>query len=233
MGGDRIKEAMADKLHHDFENLQFKAGECVEDFSMHVSVIANQLWALDDKISNKEVIKKILHFIPDHLEQVAISIETLLGLKSMSIEEATGHLCAVEERKKKPTGGAKEGCLLLTEEEWMVRLKIWEGESSNSSHGGRGRDRGRCGRGHGGGDGKGSRSDSHDDGARHSKAIDTCLAYGKLGHWVKECRSKVAKKTAQANSADEEEGELLVIEMVQISISLPLSVSALASATSP
>jgi hypothetical protein len=55
---------------------------------------------------------------------VAISIETLLGLKSMSIEEATGHLCAVEERKKKPTGGAKEGCLLLTEEEWMVRLKI-------------------------------------------------------------------------------------------------------------
>jgi hypothetical protein len=43
MGGDRIKEAMADKLHHDFENLQFKAGECVEDFSMHVSVIANQL----------------------------------------------------------------------------------------------------------------------------------------------------------------------------------------------
>jgi hypothetical protein len=43
MGGDRIKEAMADKLHHDFENLQFKAGECVEDFFMHVSVIANQL----------------------------------------------------------------------------------------------------------------------------------------------------------------------------------------------
>jgi hypothetical protein len=27
----------------------------------------------------------------------------------------------VEERKKKPTGGVKEGCLLLTEE-WMAHL---------------------------------------------------------------------------------------------------------------
>jgi hypothetical protein len=65
---------------------------------------------------------------------VAISIETLLDLNSMSIEEATGHLRTVQERKK-PTGGAKEGRLLLTEEEWMARLKAKEGESSNATRG--------------------------------------------------------------------------------------------------
>jgi hypothetical protein len=42
----------------------------------------------------------------------------------MSIEVATGHLRAVEERKKKTSDKAKEGSLLLMEEEWMARLKV-------------------------------------------------------------------------------------------------------------
>jgi hypothetical protein len=96
MGGNQIKEDMVNKLHHDFEELQFKVGECVEDFSLRISVLANQLRAFDDKISDKEVIKKILNSVPEQLEQVAISIEMLLDLNSMSIKEATGHLHAVE-----------------------------------------------------------------------------------------------------------------------------------------
>jgi hypothetical protein len=71
-------------------------GECVEDFSLRISVLANQLRAFGDKISDKEVIKKILNSVPEQLEQVAISIEMLLDLNSMSIKEATGHLHAVE-----------------------------------------------------------------------------------------------------------------------------------------
>jgi hypothetical protein len=90
---------------------------------------------------------------------VAISIEILLDLNAMSIEVATGHLCAVEERKKKPTSAAKEGRLLLTEEEWMARLKAREGESSSGGRGGRGR--GMC-VGHGG-RGRGSSTDSNEE----------------------------------------------------------------------
>lgn len=45
---------------------------------------------LGDRITDKEVIKKILHSVPEHLDLVAILIETLLDLNSMSIEEATG-----------------------------------------------------------------------------------------------------------------------------------------------
>jgi hypothetical protein len=94
-----------------------------------------------DKIIDKEVIKKILHSVPEHLQQVVISIETLLDLNSMSIEVATGHLRAVEQRKKKLSGGAKDGQLLLNKEEWMARLKVREGESGGG--GGHGRGRGR------------------------------------------------------------------------------------------
>jgi hypothetical protein len=83
-----------------------------------------------------------------------------LDLNSISIAEATGHLRSVEERKKKFTGGAKEGRLLLTEDEWMACLNMCEGESGSGADQG---DRGR----HGGGRGcrgRGSTPDSQEDG---------------------------------------------------------------------
>jgi hypothetical protein len=85
MAGDQIKEANANKLHWDFGELQCKAGEHVEDFTLRAMALVNQLRVVKDKILDKEVVKKILHPVPDHLEQVAISIETLLDLNLMSI----------------------------------------------------------------------------------------------------------------------------------------------------
>jgi hypothetical protein len=58
--------------------------------------VASQLHVLGDDISDKELIKKMLHVIPEKLEQVVISMEKLLDLNSLSIEEAVGHLRAVE-----------------------------------------------------------------------------------------------------------------------------------------
>jgi hypothetical protein len=60
LGGDRIKEANTDKIHRDFGELQFKAGECIEDFPLRVTVLANQLRVLGEKVSKKDVIKKLL-----------------------------------------------------------------------------------------------------------------------------------------------------------------------------
>ena len=131
--------------------------------------------------------KKI--FVLVNLEQVAISIETLLDLSVISIEEVTGRLRAVEQRKP-ASGHAKdsEGHLLLTEEEWMARLKLKEGSSgSSSSGGGQGKKRGK-GKNHGGG-GSGSRSGREENAGRDVPA-NTCRACGKTGHWAKDCRSK-------------------------------------------
>jgi hypothetical protein len=62
--GDQIKEANMDKLHREIGEIQFKVGECVEDFALHATTITNQLCALGGKISDKEMIKKILNFVP-------------------------------------------------------------------------------------------------------------------------------------------------------------------------
>jgi hypothetical protein len=58
--------------------------------------VASQLLVLGDDISDKVVIKRMLHTVPDKLQQVVISMETLLDLDSLSIEEVVDHLCAVK-----------------------------------------------------------------------------------------------------------------------------------------
>jgi uncharacterized membrane protein YgcG len=158
---DKVKEANAEKLQWEFDDIAFKSGECVEEFAMQISSLANQLRSLGDEILDKKVMKKMLQSMLDHLEQVAICMETLLDLDALSIEEATGHLQAVENhRKKKSSVPAQDasGQLLLMEEQWKVRCKASSGEKSGgrggggSSKGGGGHGRGH-GRGRGGGHG--------------------------------------------------------------------------------
>jgi hypothetical protein len=90
IGADRVKEANAERLQREFADLAFKPEESVEDFSLHLNTVASQLRVLDDDITSKQVIKKMMHVVPDKLEQVATSMETLLDLDAVSIEEA-GH----------------------------------------------------------------------------------------------------------------------------------------------
>jgi hypothetical protein len=66
-------------------------------------------------------------------------METLLALKSVSIEEVVGHLHAMEQHKNPMANKDEGGLLLLTEEEWMARMKIHKGYGSNTgSHRGGG-----------------------------------------------------------------------------------------------
>jgi uncharacterized membrane protein YgcG len=178
--------------------IRFKSGECVEDFSVRITSHVNELRVLGDEITDKEVVKKMLHLVPEKFEQVALSMETLLDLNSLSIEEATSHLHAVEQRKKTTTLSAADvsGRLLLIEE-WLAWMKAKEKSGSggsSSSGGGRGHGRGRgrgCHRGGGqnGGVGNTRSSDRHEDGVGHG----ACHNCGKMGHWVQECRSKAKK----------------------------------------
>ena len=173
VGADRVKEANAERLRREFGDITFKAGETVEDFSLRLNTVASQLRVLGDDISDKELIKKMLHVVPEKLEQVAISMETLLDLDSLSIEEAVGHLRAVEQRKKPTPAKEAGGHLLLTEEEWMARMKTKHGSGSSS------------GTRHGGGNGGGGKNrGGKAGGERKSQARrdDVCAYCGKKGH---------------------------------------------------
>jgi hypothetical protein len=190
VGADRVKEASTERLRRDFADIDFKPGESVKDFSLWLNAVTSQLRVLGDDISDKEVIKKMLHVISDKLEQLAISMETLLDLGSMLIEEAVGMLRAVETRKKKPSP-VKEGGgrLLLTEEEWMARMKSREGSSSNS--GAR-----NSGGGKGVGKSKGDKSNPVEGRKSFVGRDNTCNYCGKKVHWAKEYRKKKRDEAA-------------------------------------
>ena len=102
---------------------------------MRITGLANSITTLGGSISETEIVKKMLQVVPDHLEQVAISIETLLDVNDLTVEEVTGRLRNVEQRKKNTTSAVvKEGRLLLMEEEeWLARLKLCEIGSAHVS----------------------------------------------------------------------------------------------------
>jgi hypothetical protein len=200
LGADRVREANAEWLRREFSDLAFRPGETMEDFSLWLTTVASQLRVLGDEVSDKEVVKKLLHVVPNNLEQVVISMETLLDLKSLSIEEVDGHLLAVEQRKKPSPSKEAGGRLLLTEEEWMARMKTCDGSGSNAgSRSGGGKNRGNK---QGAGEGKKSSTGCN----------DVCGCCSKKGHWARECCKKKRDAEAQAHVAhgEEEEQSLLM-----------------------
>ena len=103
---------------------------------MRITGLANSITTLGGSISKTEIVKKMLQVVPDHHEQVTISIEILLDVNDLTVEEVTGRLSNVEQRKKNTASAVdKEGRLLLTEEEWLARLKLRDntGESNGPS----------------------------------------------------------------------------------------------------
>ncbi|WVZ50249.1 LOW QUALITY PROTEIN: hypothetical protein U9M48_001523 [Paspalum notatum var. saurae] len=133
VGIERVREANAQQLPREFVAMAFKDGEGVEEFTNRITGLANNLRLLSDNITDKEVVKKMMQVVPDYLEQVAISIETLLDLNTISIEEVTGRLRAVEQRCKPPPVYDNPGRLMLCEEDWAAKLKLRDAEAGNSS----------------------------------------------------------------------------------------------------
>jgi hypothetical protein len=185
---NRVKEANVKRLRQEFGELTFKRGETMEDFSIRLNTIVGDLRVLGDVVSDKEVIKHMLHAVPERLEQVAISMETLLDLDSLSIEEAVGHLRAMEQCKKPLPAKETSGRLLLIEEEWLARMKTHNGSGSGAnartSAGNKSSGKGKASKG---GAGKKKSTAGRDD---------TCGYCGKKGHWAHECRKNKCDEEA-------------------------------------
>jgi hypothetical protein len=97
IGVQRVHEANAQQLRREFGALVWKEVENAKDFTNRITGLAANLRTLGDNISDAEVVRKMLQVVLDHLTQVAVSIETLLDIKNISVEEVTGMLRAVEE----------------------------------------------------------------------------------------------------------------------------------------
>jgi hypothetical protein len=78
-----VHDANAQQLRCDFDALVWKEAENTEDFPNRITRLAANLHLLGDNIIDVKVVRNVLLFIPEHLSQVAMSIETLLDINTI------------------------------------------------------------------------------------------------------------------------------------------------------
>jgi len=215
IGDDRVRKATAQNLRAEYEALKLGDSEAIEEFALRLTGIVQRLATLGDPELNEKVVAKYLRVVRPRYKQLVISIETLLDISELSIEEVTGRLKAANDVKTAPSQ-VVGGKLLLTEEQWLERYKKKEsgrGDTSSSGHGkGHGKPRGRGGRGNSdarsgiGGHNSEGRTGS---GASRANPDDICKRCGKKGHWAEHCRGKL-KTEEQAHVAQDSEPTLLL-----------------------
>jgi hypothetical protein len=64
VGADRVKEANAQRLLKEFENISFKDGEMVDNFAMRITSSAENLRMLGETVDDSRVVKKMLPVLP-------------------------------------------------------------------------------------------------------------------------------------------------------------------------
>ncbi|WVZ63766.1 LOW QUALITY PROTEIN: hypothetical protein U9M48_013373 [Paspalum notatum var. saurae] len=179
----------------EWENPAFKPGEDVDDFALRLNTRCVKLVQFgDDTYDEERAVQKLFRCIPEKYKQIARSIESLLDLSTMSIEEAIGRLKVVDSDEVQPPSGPINigGKLYLTREQWEACQGDGKKGESSSATGDRKR-KPRKGRkrvqtraqGRAEGDARGAPGEAPP--ATESRHEMTPAAIV-LGHWAKECR---------------------------------------------
>jgi hypothetical protein len=139
IGSDHARKTTLQELHKERENLTFKPGEDVDDFVLHLNTLLQKMIQFSDDTYNEErAVKKLFRYIPEKYKQIARSIESLLDLYTMSIEEAICRLKVIDGDEPQPPSGpiTIDGKLHLTREQWEASQGDGKkGESSPSRAG--------------------------------------------------------------------------------------------------
>jgi transposase InsO family protein len=214
VGADRVKEANAQRLLKEFENIAFRDSETVDEFALRIGALAADLRTAGETMEDARVVKKMLRVLPQRYSQIAVSIETLLDLKTMTIEELVGRLKMAEDRFGIELITDKADKLLLTEEEWVSknRYRLMP-ESSSAGSGEK-----KSWRKNGGGSSRGDRGNKKDavpkltsEGTPRRKG--RCRNCGIYGHWKEDCKKpprRERKEEAHVATADNESPSLLL-----------------------
>ncbi|KAL6600448.1 hypothetical protein ACP70R_045248 [Stipagrostis hirtigluma subsp. patula] len=189
MGDNHVRDANPQTLLKQFENMAWRDGESLDAFSMRLMALVRELRELGEAMEDERAVEKMLRVVPAKFNQVAVSIEMLMDLSKVSMEELVGRLSVAEDRinGKKETDG--ESRLLLTEDQWEARRR----SGKERARGGEARHDGDARRG--GSNGNKDNDDDDDGGSStcsgrsERRNRGRCFNCGVRGHIAKYCRS--------------------------------------------
>jgi hypothetical protein len=93
LGSERVRKAKTQQLRWDFEDLKFRQGETVEEFALWLQGLASQLATYGKSMEDEDVIFKLLRVVLPKYAPLALSMETMLDLSTLTLEDAVGR-CA-------------------------------------------------------------------------------------------------------------------------------------------
>ena len=140
IGSDRARKSTLQALRKEWENLAFKPGEDVDDFALRLNTLLQKMVQFgDDTYGEERAVEKLFRCVPEKYKQMARSIESLLDLSTMSIEEAIGRLKVVDNDEPQSLSGpiTTGGKLLLTREQWLASQGDRRKGEPSSATGGR------------------------------------------------------------------------------------------------
>lgn len=108
----------------------------MDEFGLRINSLVENMRGLGEDISETRIVKKILRVLPKAYSQVAVSIETLLDVNKLTVEELVGRLRAAEDRFDTDSITDKTEKLMLTEEEWCSKYRHRLAPDSSSAGGG-------------------------------------------------------------------------------------------------
>ncbi|KAF2320024.1 hypothetical protein GH714_022159 [Hevea brasiliensis] len=174
-GNSKVKKSLLNALRREFEVLEMKREESIDEYFARVMTVANKMRSNGEEMTDTKIVEKILRTLTGKFTYVCVSIEESKDTETMTVDELQSTLVVHEQKFKR----------VRKDDEDQV-LKI-EGRSSASRGRGSGRGRGR-GRGR----------------AVFNKATVECYKCHDLGHFQYEC-PKSNKEANYAELEEEDE----------------------------
>ncbi|KAL7099197.1 hypothetical protein ACP275_09G067700 [Erythranthe tilingii] len=139
-GTVRVKRAQLQALRKEFEMLQMKAGESVNDYFARTLLVTNKMRIHGEKMVDVVIIEKILRSMTTKFDYVVCSIEESNEIDDLSIDELQSSLLVHEQRI---VGHAmEEQALRVSHESYFPGNGRGRGSYGGSRGRGRGRGRG-------------------------------------------------------------------------------------------
>ena len=89
-GFSRVVAVKMQTLRQEFETLQMKSNESVQEFISRALEVINQLRVYGDTISDQTVVAKVLRSLPPKFDHIVAAIEEAKDLSTLSLDELRG-----------------------------------------------------------------------------------------------------------------------------------------------